>query len=150
MILHTASEVISLAKELEDESARFYEKLLKAYTPGNNIFHDFIKENNKNARQIERAYYGTISDAIEGTFAFNLEADNYSLETGLAEGADLSTALNTAAGIEKLIIRFYSDAAGQSQSLMADVPRVFKLLARKREERIEKVEALLKSARSGT
>ncbi len=150
MILHTASEVISLAKKLEDESAKFYEELSIKYEQNGDIFLTYSRENGKNIKQIERAYYGTISDAIESTFAFNLEADNYSFETGLAEDADLSDVLDAAISIEKLIAGFYSDAARQSQSLMADVPRVFKLLARKRQERIERLEALVKSARSGT
>ena len=150
MILHTASEVISLTKKLENESAEFYEELLKVYEQDSDIFLTYIKENEKYTKQIERAYYGTISDAIEGTFAFNLETDNYAFEMMLEKDTSYTDTLNQALNIEKLITCFYSDAAEQSQSLMADVPRVFKLVARKREERMGKLEMLLKSARSGT
>ena len=150
MILHTASEVISFARNLEDKSAKFYEKLSAKYKQGREIFLDYSRENIKNSKQIESAYYGTISDAIEGTFAFNIEENNYTFGTDLVGNPEYAEILDMASSIEKLIARFYSDAAGQSQSLMADVPRIFKLIARKRSERIEKLEALLRSAQAGT
>lgn len=150
MILHTASEVISFAKNLENESAKYYEEISAIYKQGRDIFLDYSRENVKNTKQIDRAYYGTISDAIEGAFAFNIEENNYAFETGIAGNSGYADTLDKAFSIEKLIIRFYSDAAGQSQSLLADVPRIFKLIARKRTERIEKLESLLKSAQSGT
>ena len=143
MILHTASEIISLARRLENESAEFYKELSHNYTEDEGVLLSFAEENKKNITQVERAYYGVISDAIEGCFAFNLEADDYILEAGLDPNLGHSDALNKAIKIESKITKFYSDAAEQSQSLMADVPRVFKLLAKKRNERRPKLESLL-------
>jgi hypothetical protein len=37
------------------------------------------------------------------------------------------------------MVHFYSDAAEQSKSLMADVPRAFKMVAKKRNLRKEKL-----------
>ena len=145
-MLHTASEVISLARNLENESAKFYEDISILHKQNKDVFLGYSKENVKNVKRIERAYYGTISDAFEGTFAFNIEEKNYTFETGLAKNSEYADTLNKALSIEKLIARFYSDAAGQSQSLMADVPRVFKLMASERAERIERLESILKSA----
>jgi len=45
--------------------------------------------------------------------------------------------------IEEKIIKFYSDAAEQSKSLMADVPRAFKMVAKKRANRQSTLKALL-------
>lgn len=145
-MLHTASEVISLARNLENESAKFYEDISILHKQNKDVFLGYSKENVKNIKQIERAYYGTASDAMEGTFAFNVEEKNYALETGLSGNQGYADALKRAINIEKVIARFYSDAAGQSQSFMADVPRVFKLMARERAERIERLESILKSA----
>ena len=145
MLLHTTSEIISLAKKLEIESAEFYEQISGQYEKDGAAFLSFSKENEKNIKQVERVYYGTISDALEGTFAFDLEKDKYSLDTGLDKNKGYAGMLEKVLSIEKLITGFYSDAAGQSQSLLADIPRVFKLLAQKRAERIEKLESLLKS-----
>ena len=143
MELHTASEVISFAKKLEGESAKFYQDLSLKYAKDEDVFLSLVKENGKNVVQIERAYYGVISDAIEGCFAFDINPDEYTFKTELAEKASYSDALDKAVKIEEKIIKFYSDAAEQSKSLMADVPRNFTMVARKRSNRIPKLKSLV-------
>ena len=143
MKLQTASATISFAKKLEDESAKFYEDLAQRYTEGKDTFLSFAKENGKNVVQIERAYYGVITDAIEGCFAFNLNPDEYTVKTELAGEASYSEALDKAVEIEEKIIKFYSDAAEQSKSLMADVPRAFMIIAKKRDNRGAMLKSLL-------
>ncbi|MCK4863006.1 MAG: hypothetical protein KAS25_01860 [Dehalococcoidales bacterium] len=144
MILHTASEGISFSKKLENDSAEFYENLAQQNAEDAETLLSYAKENKKNIVQIERAYYGVITDAIEGCFAFNINPDEYSLKTAVKDGADYADALKQAVEIEKTIIKFYTDAAEQSRSLMADVPRAFTLVARKRASRLEKLDSLLK------
>lgn len=131
-----------MAKQLEEELAKFYEELAQRYAQGRDVFLAFARENRKNIVQIERAYYGVITDAIEGCYAFNMESDDYVLKTKLAKDAGYTGALNTALELEKMVIKFYNDAAEQSKSLMADVPRTFQLVARKRNERLAKLAAL--------
>ena len=142
MKLQTASSVISLARELEGESAKFYEDLAQRYADGKEMFLSFAKENKKNVVHIERTYYGVISDAIEGCFAFDLESDDYAIETALAENADYSEALGWAVKIEETVVDFYTTAAEQSKSLMADVPRAFMLIVKKRSKRIDSLRSL--------
>ena len=48
-------------------------------------------------------------------------------------------AINKAIEIEDKIIQFYKTAAEQSASLMADVPRTFTQITKKRAHRIEKL-----------
>ena len=144
MNLNTASEAVSLAKELETESAKFYENLAQKYAQGKEIFLSFSKENNKNIVQTERAYFGVISDAIEGCFSFKgIDTDNYSIETTLSEGRSYADALNMAVALGEKIVKFYVDAAEVSKSLMADVPQAFERIAKKRNERILKLKSLL-------
>jgi len=143
MVLHTCSEVISFARQLENESASFYENLSQKYAKDEELFDSFAKENKKNIVQIERSYYGVISDAIEGCFAFNTDPAEYTFETELAETASYADALSRAVEIEETIIKFYSDAAEQSKSLMADVPRSFTLVAKKRGTRVAKLRSLI-------
>jgi len=135
MKLNTASEVISFTKKLEEQSATFYKELSQRYVKDEDIFLSFVKENKKNIIQVERAYYGVISDALEGCFSFNIDPAKYSLKTELGEEASYSEALERAMDIEEIIIKFYSDAAEQSKSYMADVPRAFKMVAKKRGNR---------------
>ena len=100
MDLHTTSEVISFAKSLENEAVKFYENLSQRYTKDEDVLLSFVKENRKNIVQIERAYYGVITDAIEGCFAFNINSDEYTLKTELAEEVSYSEALAKAGEIE--------------------------------------------------
>lgn len=143
MRLHTASEVISFTKELESESAKFYQDLSQRYDGEQDAFLSFAKENGKNSLQIERAYYGVISDAIEGCFAFDIEPSDYTFEIALAGDTSYSDALGKAVDIEEKIIRFYTDAVEQSKSLMADVPRNFTIIAKKRNARMAKLKSLV-------
>ena len=143
MVLNTAAEAITFAKNLEENSATFYEELSRRYTQNKDVFLSFINENRKNIIRIERAYYGVISDALEGCFSFKINPDGYTLKIELADSADYSDALNKAVEMEEIIIKFYSDAAEQSKSLLADVPRVFTMVAKKRGDRKAKLESLL-------
>jgi len=143
MVINTCSGAMSLAKELENESAKFYQDLSQRFLKDKDLFLGFAKENENYITQIERAYYGVITDAIEGCFAFNINPEEYALKTDLAEKASYSEALGRAIEIEEKIIKFYSDAAEQSKSLMADVPRAFKMVVKKRSDRQSKLKSLL-------
>jgi rubrerythrin len=143
MILQTASEGISLAKKLEFDSAQFYEGVAQKYPQGAESFKAMAKENKKYVSQTETAYFGVITDAIEGCFAFHIDPDNYVIKTDAAGVSSYKDALVQAVKTEETIIRFYTDAAEQSKSLMADVPRTFNLIARKRGERLSKLKSLM-------
>jgi len=142
MKLHTASETVSFAKELEEKSANFYENLAQRYSKDEDALLSYAKENKKYFTQIQRAYYSVITDAIEGGYAFDLDPDEYTLDTELPENASYSDAVDKVVEIEEKMIKFYTDAADQSMSLMADVPRNFKIVARKRRNRIPKLKSL--------
>jgi hypothetical protein len=139
MILHTASEVITLSRKLENDSANFYDDLARRYPGAAETFLSFARENRKNIGQIERVYYGVITDAIEGGFAFNINPENYSFVTEIRDGTEYTDVLDQARLMERSIVEFYVDAAEQSKSLMADVPRAFMAIARKRENRLSKL-----------
>lgn len=143
MRLNTASAVISLAKQLENDSAKFYEDLSARHAKDKDILLPFAKENRKNVAQIERVYFSVITDAIEGCFAFNIDTDKYTFESGIVQNESYQNALDRAIAIEKQLIKFYSDAAEQSKTLMADIPRAFLIVARKRDGRIQVLKSLL-------
>ena len=141
--LHTASEVISFARRLENESAGLYQELSQRYPADGEVFLAYARENGKNVVQFERAYYGVISDAIEGAFAFDIDPDEYTFETAQTGDTNFADILAKAIEMEEKIVKFYSDAAEQSKSLLADVPRVFVIIARKRNNRGTKLMSLL-------
>lgn len=142
MKLQTSSATISFAKKLEEKAANFYQEIARRYAEGKESFSLFATENKKNGLQIERAYYEVITDALEGCFAFEIDSGKYEIETLLEDKASYADALAKAIKIEEKIKMFYEDAAEQSKSLMADVPRVFVRIAKKRGERIAKLKTL--------
>ncbi|HEX9897531.1 MAG TPA: hypothetical protein VGA85_07745 [Dehalococcoidales bacterium] len=143
MIIHTASEGISFAKTLENNSASFYESISQKFSEESDILLTFTRENKKNIAQTERVYFGVITDAIEGSYAFNIETDKYAIETDLNEKDTYAAILKQAIQVEEQIMKYYSDAAEQSRSLMADIPRAFDLLVKKRRSRIEVLKTLI-------
>ena len=143
MKLHTASETISFVKGLEEKSAKFYEDLSQRFAEEKDLWLSLAKENRRFATQIQKAYYSVITDAIEGCFAFDLESEEHTIETEISDNTSYSEALDMALSMEKKIIDFYLTAADQSMSLMADVPRNFKMVTKKRSNRIGKLKALL-------
>ncbi len=52
MRLHTTSEVISFARELENKSAEFYKDLSARYAGEAETFLTFVKENDKYNKQV--------------------------------------------------------------------------------------------------
>jgi len=147
MGISTCSEAISLSRELENESAKFYQELSKRFEKDKDLFLTFAKENAKYVTQIQRAYYGVITDAIEGCFAFDLNPEDYQVKTTPSKDASYPDALKEALAMEEKILKFYGVAAEQSKHLMADVPRNFTLVAKKRNERLPKLKALLDQAK---
>jgi rubrerythrin len=142
MIINTCSEAMSFAKELENKSAKFYQHLSERFPQNKEVFLSFMKENDNYITQIDRAYYGVITDAFEGCFAFTIDPEAYALQTELLEKVSYSEAIGRAIEIEEKIVKFYTDAAEQSKSLMADIPRAFKMVAKKRGNRLSTLKSL--------
>ena len=147
MEISTCSGAISLSRELENESAKFYQEMSKRFEKDKDLFLGFAKDNAKYVTQIERAYYGVITDAIEGCFAFNLNPEDYRIKATPSKDASYSNALKEALVMEETILKFYHTAAEQSKHLMADVPRNFTMVAKKRNERLTKLKGLLEQAK---
>jgi rubrerythrin len=142
-VINTCSQAISLAKELEEQSAKFYENFSKRSAEAGDLFLSFAKENGKFVTQVQRAYYGVITDAFEGCFAFDMNPEVYVLDTELTDETGLDRALAKALAIEERIVDFYTTAAEQSKSLMADVPRAFTLVVKKRNKRLATLKSLI-------
>ena len=143
MNLRTASETLSFIRELEEKAAGFYEDLSGRFPENKEDFLSFAKENRRYNKQIQMAYQSVISDAIEGCYAFDLEAENYIFETDLPDSATLADAATKALAIEDKILECYTVGADQSGSLLADVPRNFKMVLKKRNKRLERLKALV-------
>lgn len=142
MRLCTASETLSFIRELEEKEAKFFEEMAGRFPQKGKDLLNFANENRKYNKQIQMAYQSVITDAIEGCYAFDLETEDFTFGGRLAEGESLAGAVDQALAMEEKLLECYDKGAEQSGSLLADVPRNFKIVARKRRVRLEMIAAL--------
>jgi hypothetical protein len=143
MKLNTMAAVMSFVSKIENDSASFYRNYAEKYPELESTFLSWNKENSKFEKNIKRTYFGVITDTLESNYAFQgLDTDDYNFETQLPEKVDSSEAVKKAREIEETIKDFYLKAAQLSDGLMADIPRLFRKIAKKREERCQSLESL--------
>jgi len=141
MKLNTMAGVMTFVSKIENDSASFYRNYAEKYPELESIFLSWNKENSKFEKNIKRTYFGVITDTLESNYAFQgLDTDDYNFKTQLPENADSSEAAKKARDIEETIMNFYLKAAQLSDGLMADIPRLFRKIAKKREERCQSFE----------
>ena len=136
MRLLTAAQVVDFATRLEEKSAGFYTRMAEACPDRGDLFQSYSQQNSKHAKQIKEAYRYAVTDALETGFSFNLEEDDYALQFLLEGSAGLADRIGQAKKLEEIIVRFFRDAAAQSESLMADISGLFRTLASKRMRRL--------------
>jgi hypothetical protein len=143
MKLNTMAAVMSFVSEIENDSAVFYQDWAVQFDELGNVFSAWAKENKTFEKRVKQTYFGVITDAIESTFSFaKLDTSDYELDTALPERASLQDVKKKAEEMETKLAGFYSDAARQSEGLMADLPRLFKKIAKKRESRLNTITSL--------
>ncbi len=137
MKLNTMAAVMSFVSKLENDSSSFYQDWAGKYQELDDVFLMWSKENKKFEKQVKQTYFGVITDAIESTFSFaQLETDDYEIDMTLPEDTSLQNVKKRAGEIEETIKGFYAQAARLSEGLMADIPRLFRKIAKEREERL--------------
>ena len=148
MRINTASEAISLLRETETSSAAFYRSLAELHEAHEAFFLGLEKENKRFITDIQRTYFGVITDALEGCYAFDLDPSEYGASPPTAKGR-LAEDLAAALDMEGRITRLYRDAAAQSKCLMADVPRVMERVVKTRTKRQEKLTEMVRGSVPG-
>lgn len=137
MKLNTMAAVMSFVSKLESDSASFYQDWGARFADVEDLFSAWAKENKTFEKRVRQTYFGVITDAIESTFSFaKLDTSAYEFDIALPAGASLEDVKKRAEQIETQLTGFYSDAAQQSEGLMADLPRLFQKIAKKREGRL--------------
>ena len=138
----TASAIISFSEQLEDSSERFYQELGQRFPAHRELFDGFARDCAKNRVQVTRTYQETITDALEGCFAFEgFKFDNYRVDLTLSEGIALFEGTKIAIALEEKAVAFYLDAAERSESLLATIPGAFRRVARRRSTHKDALEA---------
>ncbi|MEW6443270.1 MAG: hypothetical protein AB1640_20230 [bacterium] len=143
MKLRTASEALRFIAELEETAAAFYEELARRLPAQADPFLGWAKENRRFVREVQRTYQSAITDALEGCFAFDLDTDRFVVNAELPPGAAEAEAAAAALSLERQLLGLYGAATEQAGALLADLPRTFRMIAKKRQGRLERL-ALLK------
>jgi hypothetical protein len=146
MRLQTAAQVVDLAKRLGRQSAAFYANLAEADVDHRELFQAYSRQDSRSTKQIEQTYCHVVSDVLETGFTFDLEEDDYTLPIAQEEAAGLTDRIGRAKKIEEIVVRFLREAASQSESLMADLPGLFRSLARKRMRRLTDLAELARAS----
>ena len=135
--------VMTFVSKIENDSAVFYQNCAQTFPESQEVFQSWAKENKKFEKNTKRTYFGVITDTLESNFAFEgLQTDEFEFNSALPPNADFSECKRLALAIEDKIRQFYLTAAQSSEGLMADIPRLFKKIAKKREERQQSIESL--------
>jgi len=142
MKLCTASETIRFIGELEEQLAVFGKGIAEKYRRDQQTWLAYAKENRTYVSQVQMAYQSAITDAIEGCYAFDLETDEFALNTGLTDETSYQHAVAMVVAAEEKMIHLYQTGAEQSGALLADVPRNFKIILKKRAYRLNSIKAL--------
>ena len=140
----TCSAIISFAEKLESNSSKFYEELAEKSAENKETFLSFAKESRKNKVLVTRTYQETITDALEACF-IQIDLSNYLAKTTLKGDMSYLDALKMAVELEEKASKFYFDAAEQSKSLLATIPRAFRKVAEKRNNRKPKLKSLVEN-----
>ena len=143
----TCSAIVSFVEKLEGKSSKFYEELAEKYTEGKETFLAFAKESRKNKVLVTRTYQETITDALEACF-IQINLNDYLTEPTSKEGMKYLDVLKIAMELEEKAGKFYLDAAERSESLLATIPRAFRKVAERRNNRKLKLKSLLDKLRA--
>ena len=139
MEINTASAVMSFARKLEESGMKEYDQMAKQYPENAEVFSFLAAENKRNIVQVERAYYGVISDALDGTFAFHMEDEDYYC---IVAAKDYESTLKQLITAETKAAAFYLKAAEQSKGLLADVSRAFLWTSKKHNDRVTRLQEM--------
>ena len=139
MRLNTMAAVMTQISKLELESAVVYEELAGKFSGLGELFAKWAKENKRQEKNIKQTYYGVITDTLESNYAFEgLDTSDFDFDMSMPSNeADVKA---KALSLEKAIRDFYLKTAALSEGLMADVPRILKKTAARREDRLEELE----------
>ncbi len=140
MNLNNFGSILNFAKEIEAADDAFYSassknSSCKEYSA---TFEEFAQNLKKNIKVIERTLRENITEMILERIE-DFSTESFSLEIGNVDS--MEKALESAKNIERRAIRYYSEAALKLKAL-SEVARNLKMLAKKRESHLNKLNTL--------
>lgn len=144
----TLSSALNFYQNLEDSTARSYEKLSadENYSGLREMFLDLARDNIKQKNTVLRMYQEAVTDILEvGSSLEGIREEDYRLPDMPAEGSDMKEVLNYAIILEDCGLRFCLDISKKIRTLLTDISRSFESAAKKKRDRKNRLEAALRS-----
>jgi hypothetical protein len=141
--LNTSASLISFVSKIEEKSTAFYSQLALQHEVYALLFSSFVKENSVFDRNIKRAYYNVVSDALETGFCFDITVDERLIAPSTSPDIPSGVALQRCIELEDSMTVFYIEAARQSKVLLSDVSRAMDRVVRSRQERKRKLQQVM-------
>ena len=138
----TASQVIGFASRLEERSSELYLSLANELPDHADVLQSYSNACKKHAKQIERTYRGVISDALETGFAFDINEDDFPIQESMPNDKGEASTYQQVQDMEEFPMRFNREAARQSEALLADITKLFLLIAERRYNRLSELSGL--------
>ncbi len=148
-MLNTASGLIEYYTKYEDRIKSFYETLAEDERCAANkeLFKSMAEGNEKHKKEVLRAYYEVITDAIEACYIRSLDETKYEVDTEITPEMTYADILRKAVGIEEKSGGFCAEAYRCTSGLLADISVAFRRVSRWKAKRAEKLKELLESVR---
>ena len=148
-MLNTASGLIEYYTKYEDRIKSFYETLAEDERCAANkeLFKSMAEENEKHKKEVLRAYYEVITDAIEACYIRPLDETKYEVDTEITPEMTYADILRKAVDIEEKSRGFCAEAYRCTSGLLADISVAFRRVSRRKTKRAEKLKELLESTR---
>ena len=148
-MLNTASGLIEYYTKYEDRIRSFYETLAEDERCAANkeLFKSMAEENEKHKKEVLRAYYEVITDAIEACYIRPLDETKYEVDTEITPEMTYADILRKAVDIEEKSRGFCAEAYRCTSGLLADISVAFRRVSRRKTKRAEKLKELLESTR---
>lgn len=144
----TASAIITFAETLEEDSAKFYERLASKHLQNADLFLSFSKQCKSDKKLIVLTYRETITDALEACFSFEgvvlPEISLAEIGTETTFSQDLMIAIE----FERIAVSFYTNMLNCSKALLSTISKSFEKVSERREKRRQQMETLLDNLHS--
>lgn len=148
-MLNTASGLIEYYTKYEDRIKSFYETLAEDERCAANkeLFRSMAEESENHKKEVLRAYYEVITDAIEACYIRPLDETKYEVDTEITPEMTYADILRKAVDIEEKSGGFCAEAYRCTSGLLADISVAFRRVSRWKAKRAEKLKELLESTR---
>lgn len=146
MELSTFGALLAFAIELEESAARFYRDAADGQDcePVRETLLALARQNENRRKLLVATRQEHVTEMVLEPIT-GLNRSDYEIESQPPGGMTRTQVLAHAAEIERGAQRFYSDAAARGRDLLAGVARIFRRLAREKQNRARELGGLLSS-----